>query len=195
MMTGWPLTTASVSWLPPVEATTRVFPLVEGRGVLCSGRRMINSPFSMVTFIRPPPLLGFPAMLGILGADSLARVTLRAAISSNGLNGGEFDLLDLLADIEAGTLQPPVALERAELLVDLGQLGRRRCRLGQLPDICSGEDLLGLQEELVDAHAGGVGDLGDDLGDLRRLLGGIVPEDVGQHLQVFGLDLASPVEV
>src|SRR5262245_21784896 len=50
-MTGWPLMTASVRWLPRVEATTRDFPLVDRAGGSCSGSRMTNSPFSMLTFI------------------------------------------------------------------------------------------------------------------------------------------------
>src|SRR5689334_2488853 len=42
--------TASVRWLPRVEATTSDFPLPDGIGGLFNGSRMISSPRSMVTF-------------------------------------------------------------------------------------------------------------------------------------------------
>src|SRR5258707_1331841 len=42
--------TASVPWLPRVEATTPVRPLAEGRGGLCRGRRLASSPPPLETF-------------------------------------------------------------------------------------------------------------------------------------------------
>src|SRR4051795_8588951 len=96
---------------------------------------------------------------------------------SDGVDRRQADALELFPDVGAGLRGPRVARQRAELLLDLLELGAGGGRLPQVPDLGGGEDLLALEQELVDPHPGRVRDPGDDPGALLWLLGGLVPED------------------
>src|SRR5262249_1592090 len=89
---------------------------------------------------------------------------------SDGLDGGQLELLQLVLDVGPGPLGPAVGLQRGQGLVDLRELGRGGRCLGQALDVGGGEDLLAFEQEPGDPHAGRVCDLRDDLGRLLRLL-------------------------
>jgi hypothetical protein len=88
-----------------------------------------------------------------------------------------------------------VGLERGEGAVDVAELGRGGGGAGQVADVAPGDDLLALQQELINPHAGRVGDAGDDLGRLLRLLLGRIPRAVGRDLQVLRLDALGAAQV
>src|SRR5262249_42478987 len=98
---------------PPGRAAARPEAL---RGVLADD---VDAVARLRAHLRPvDPLVAVPFRHG---APSL----------SDGLDGGELDALDLLLQVGAGTLQPPVAAEGGQLAVDLAQLGGGGGRLGQ----------------------------------------------------------------
>ena len=105
---------------------------------------------------------------------------------SDGFDAGEFQLLELVANVESSLLDATVAPESRELLVHLAQFRGSLRGVGEISHVGTRQHRFDFEKKLRDSHPRGVSDLGDDLGDFLRLLRGVVPQAPLRDFEVFG---------